>query len=237
MAYYFYVDKVLLPVAPGELKLKINNKNKMLETINHGEINIPKDAGLTDVQFEVMIPQQNYPFAYYRNGFLRASYFLGKFESLKNSKAPFQFIVTRSMPNGALLFDTNLKVTMEEYEIIEDRGEGSDLLVAIKLKQFRDYGTKTANIKFDTSRPQNQNQTPAKPKVTVKKPRDSSTSPAPKQKAKTHTVVRGDTLWAISKRYYGVSNWPNVNKIVAANKSKIKDPHWIYPGQVFTIPV
>lgn len=227
MAYYFYLDKVLLPVAPGELSLKINNQNRTMNTINEGEINILKDAGLTDVEFEVMIPQQRYPFAYYKSGFQRASYFLGKFESLKNSKAPFQFIVTRSMPDGSLLFDTNLKVTMEEYEIVEDRGEGMDLLVNIKLKQYRDYGTKTANIKFGA----------AKPKVTVKQTRSTNTSPAPKKKAKTHTVKRGDTLWAISKRYYGKSNWTLVNKIVNANKSKIKNPNLIYPGQVFTIPV
>ena len=227
MAYYFYLDKVLLPVAPGELSLKINNQNRTMNTINEGEINILKDAGLTDVEFEVMIPQQRYPFAYYKSGFQRASYFLGKFESLKNSKAPFQFIVTRSMPDGSLLFDTNLKVTMEEYEIVEDRGEGMDLLVNIKLKQYRDYGTKSANIKFGA----------AKPKVTVKKTRSTNTSPAPKKKAKTHTVKRGDTLWAISKRYYGKSNWTLVNKIVNANKSKIKNANLIYPGQVFTIPV
>lgn len=229
MAYYFYVDKVLLPVAPGELTLKINNKNKTMDTINHGEINIPKDAGLTDVEFEVMIPQQNYPFAYYKSGFQRASYFLGKFESLKNSKSPFQFIVTRSMPNGKLLFDTNLKVTLEEYEIIEDEGEGMDVLVNIKLKQYRDYGTKTANIKFAQGKP--------KATVTVQKPRATNTSPAPKAKAKTHTVKSGDTLWAISKRYYGKANWTLVNKIVNANKGKIKNANLIYPKQVFTIPV
>ena len=92
MAYYFYLDKVLLPVAPGELSLKINNQNRTMNTINEGEINILKDAGLTDVEFEVMIPQQRYPFAYYKSGFQRASYFLGKFESLKNSKAPFNLL-------------------------------------------------------------------------------------------------------------------------------------------------
>jgi len=48
-----------------------------------------------------------------------------------------------------------------------------------------------------------------------------------------HTVVKGDTLWAIAKKYYG--NGAEYPKIVAANPS-IKDPHWIYPGQKFLIP-
>lgn len=49
----------------------------------------------------------------------------------------------------------------------------------------------------------------------------------------THTVVKGDTLWDISKKYLGnATRWPEIYNL---NKSKIKDPHWIYPGQVFTI--
>lgn len=227
MAYYFYLDRVLLPIAPGQLTLSINNQNKTMNMINEGQINLLKDAGLTDVEFEVSIPQQKYPFAYYKSGFKRASYFLDKFESLKNSKAPFQFIVTRSMPNGKLLFDTNLKVSMESHEIKEDESEGTDLLVSITLKQYKEFGTKRANIKFAQG----------KPKVTVGRNRSTESSPKPKKKAKTHKVVRGDTLWAISKRYYGAGNWTNVNKIVNANKGKIKNANLIYPGQVFTIPV
>lgn len=50
----------------------------------------------------------------------------------------------------------------------------------------------------------------------------------------TYTVKKGDTLWAIAKRYYG--NGADYMKIVEANRGKIKDPHWIYPNQVFVIP-
>jgi nucleoid-associated protein YgaU len=66
-------------------------------------------------------------------------------------------------------------------------------------------------------------------------PKPKPPKPAPtKPKQRTHTVKKGDTLWAISKRYYG--NGAQYMKIVNANKSKIKDPHWIYPKQVFIIP-
>ena len=49
-----------------------------------------------------------------------------------------------------------------------------------------------------------------------------------------HTVVRGDTLSAIAKKFYGNANaYP---KIFEANKPMLKHPDKIYPGQVLRIP-
>jgi hypothetical protein len=51
---------------------------------------------------------------------------------------------------------------------------------------------------------------------------------------KEHVVRRGDTLWDLAQSY--LSNpflWPN---IFEANKTLIKNPHWIYPKQRFLIP-
>ena len=96
--YDFYLNKCLLPVAPPKLTVKINNANKTVTLINEGEINILKMAGLTDIEFECRIPQEQYPFAVYKSGFKGADYFLDCFESLKTGKVPFQFIVCRRRP-------------------------------------------------------------------------------------------------------------------------------------------
>jgi nucleoid-associated protein YgaU len=50
----------------------------------------------------------------------------------------------------------------------------------------------------------------------------------------THTVVQGDTLSAISLKYYGDAN--QYMKIFNANRPLLKDPDKIYPGQVLRIP-
>ena len=151
--YDFYLKKCLLPIAPEKLQVKINNANDTLTLINEGEINILKTPELTDIEFECRIPQVKYPFATYKSGFKGASYFLDYFESLKVDKKPFQFIVSRTMPNGKVLFSTNMKVSMEDYKITEQAKDGFDLTVKIKLKQYREYGTKTVNIKIVDSKP------------------------------------------------------------------------------------
>jgi hypothetical protein len=222
--YDFYLDKILLPVAPSKLQVKIKNANKTINLINDGEINIIKKPGLSEVSFDILIPHVKYPFAVYKNGYKDAKYFLGEIEKLKVNMKPFQFIVSRRKPNGTVLFDTNMKVTLEEYTIKEDAGEGFDVIVTIKLKQYREYATKTMKITIKQYKP-----------IAVEVPaRPAPTAPAPATTSRTYTVKRGDCLWNIAKKYYG--NGSKYTTIYNANRDKIKNPNLIYPGQVLTIP-
>lgn len=222
--YDFYLDKILLPVAPSKLQVKIKNANKTINLINDGEINIIKKPGLSEVSFDILIPHVKYPFAVYKNGYKDAKYFLGEIEKLKVNMKPFQFIVSRRKPNGTVLFDTNMKATLEEYTIKEDAGEGFDVIVTIKLKQYREYATKTMKITIKQYKP-----------IAVEVPaRPAPTAPAPATTSRTYTVKRGDCLWNIAKKYYG--NGSKYTTIYNANRDKIKNPNLIYPGQVLTIP-
>jgi len=68
----------------------------------------------------------------------------------------------------------------------------------------------------------------------------SSTAPAPPKPTppdpapRTYTVVAGDSLSKIAKRFYGDANkW---QRIFEANRDTIKNPDLIHPGQVLKIP-
>ena len=65
-------------------------------------------------------------------------------------------------------------------------------------------------------------------------PRAAETSPAPAA-PQAYTVVRGDCLWSIAKRFYGDGS--KYTAIYDANRGVIGgNPNLIYPGQVLTIP-
>lgn len=47
-------------------------------------------------------------------------------------------------------------------------------------------------------------------------------------------IRRGDNLWTIARRVYGAGI--RYTTIYEANTQQIRDPDWIYPGQVFELP-
>ncbi len=223
MAYYFYLGNVLLPIPPKKLELKISNQNKTYDLMNYSEINVLKNPGLTSMEFEVLLPNVKYPFAMYKNDFQNAKYYLGILENLKVNKSAFQFIVIRKFPNGNSIFDTNIKVSIEDYTITDSTDEGFDTKVKIKLKQYREYSTKTVQITIKQY----------KPPVVTRTVTTNNTA-ASKPSGQNYTVKRGDCLWNIAKKYYG--NGSKYTTIYNANRDKIKNPNLIYPGQVLWIP-
>ena len=223
MAYYFYLGNVLLPIPPSKLALKISNNNKTYNLINYSQINVLKNPGLSSLEFEVVLPNTKYPFAMYKNNFQNAKYYLGVLENLKVNRSAFQFIVVRKFPNGKDIFNTNIKVALEEYTITDTTEEGFDTKVKIKLKQYKEYSTKKVQVTIKQYRPPAVTRTVTTNNTAVAKP-----------SGQNYTVKRGDCLWNIAKRFYG--NGAKYTTIYNANRSKIRNPNLIYPGQVLWIP-
>lgn len=228
MAYDVYFDNILFPIAPAKISTKINNKNKTITLINEGEVNLLKDAGLTKVSFEILLPNHKYPFAKYTNGFKSASFFLDALEDFKIKKKPFQFIVSRTLPTGSVLFYTDLKVSLESYTIEDDASNGFDVKVTVELTQYKPYGTKTTDISAY---------------IRSKNRADGNGA---NNGGTKYTIVSGDTLWGIAKKKLGDgSKWTliyNANKDVIENaakshgKASSSNGHWIWPGTQIVIP-
>ncbi len=207
-----------MPQTPAKLSVKISGKNTTVTLLNEGEINFLKYPGLTEITLPLVFPMLT--------ASKRPDYYLTLLERAKTQRTTTQFIMTRTTPAGQLLFDTNIKVSVEDYTIEENASNGLDVSVEVKLKQYRDYSTKTVVIKNSQDSKDNK----SKKTASVETQRSSSNAP----QTKTYTVKKGDTLWGIAKKYYG--NGAKYTQIYNANKDKIKNPNLIYPGQVFAIP-
>ena len=217
--YKFQFGKIVFPIAPSKLTVKINNTNKTMELINGSEINFIRTPGLTEYSFELLLPMVKYPFGYYPDGFKSADYYLEALELLKVGKKPFSFTIYRTMPNGKVLFDTSTKVSLEDYDINENAKDGFDITVSVKLKKYVEHKT----IKYTIAVPGTMT-TPA----TVKA---EPTRESDKELPKAYTVKAGDTLWAICKSQLG--NGAKYKEIAAIND--IANPNKIQVGQVIKL--
>lgn len=228
--YEFYFkdgsDVLTFPITPSELSIKVGSNNKTVTLIDEGDINILKSPSLIEVEFDARFPMRKYPYSRRVSSF--KTYF-DKLKELKENKTPFRFIVARATPGGERTWDTNIQVALEDIELQENADEGDDVIVSIKLKQYKDFGVK----------------------ILKKATATTSTSTTKREEKNTDTnqyyvVKKGDCLWTISKKFYGDAlKWKNIYE---ANKSVIEktareygkksssNGWWIYPGTKLTIP-
>ncbi|URN83967.1 LysM peptidoglycan-binding domain-containing protein [Acetobacterium wieringae] len=227
MSYLVYLNKILLPVTPGEISIHAPGKNETFELIDGSEVNILRAPGLEEITFDFMLPQTRYPFAVYqKNRFQTAEYYIKKFSDLRAKKTPFQFILSRAVfvsdeQKGRIntSFSTNIKVAIEDLQQKESADNGFDIVMSIVLKAHPDYGTKTFKIEKEVVTPEEPDR-PVEPDLVV----------LPNQR-RTYTVQSGDSLWAICATQLGNGGlcWD------VARKNNIAEPNHISVGQVIDL--
>lgn len=156
--YQVFLDVLPLPVAPSKITTTVGNRSQTVELINGDEVNILKGAKLQEISLEFMVPAQEYPFMTLAGGLvgkvlggatgaLTSSVIFEYLETLKAEKKPFNFICVRlgEGANALGLYNTTIKVTLEDYTILEDANNGNDFMVTALLKEWKPYSTKTYN--------------------------------------------------------------------------------------------
>ena len=242
-SYSFFVGDLELPYAPSKLKVTIGSNNQTVDLINGNSINILKNPKLTEIEFDVELPRgRQYPFA---NKIIPTKTYLDYFEKLMLDKTPTTLVITRPAQfhnvynNFSDVFTdfshTELKVSLEGYTLEENAENAWDIIVSLKFKEYLSYGTVKQTVVNNNSGSGGNNKN-----VSVE------TETKVVNKNQTYTVVSGDNLSKISKKFYGVtSKWKtiysaNVDVIEATarkyGRSSSSNGHWIYPGTKLIIP-
>lgn len=204
-------EKIQLPVLPESFQVKNGSNNDKVNVVGLGEIVIMQSRPALQIQFSSFFPATKFP-GLQVSRITKPLTLVEKINNWKASKKPIHFIVTSC--------GIDLYAAIEDFTYSEVGGDPGTYQYSLDLKEYREI--KVRQVKVDIP----------KKKATVKKeePRvDNTVQP------KTYTVVRGDCLWNIAKRFYG--NGAQYTKIYNANRGVIGgNPNLIYPGQVLTIP-
>ena len=211
-----FLNGILLPVPPEKITKSVKNQNKTLTTISGEEINRIRPAGLTEIVLsKVLLPNTPYDFMEASNdgGKLAASYYLRVIDAFKKSGEAIALTINGSTDGLCSDADgASYMVTLEDYKATQSVENGNDGEVEIKLKQYVKY----ALVKIPLNK--------KKKKTTVSRTEKNT-------KEQTYTVQKGDTLWAIAKKFYGDGSlYPYLAKI-----NNIANPNIIHTGQVLKI--
>ena len=200
--YDIYIDRMLIPINPERITISTKNKNEMVSLINSSEMNILKTDGLRDISLKIVLPAYRYPYINTMQGFNKPWHYLDKLARLKENRKPFQFIIARKYPNGKQYFNTNIKVSLEEYSHEDDVSEGMDIVVNIKLNEYRNPRASKLNLLDD------------KISGFITMPR-----PVTKVFDRIVSTEAGEKLWNISRQYTGsIEKMGQIMKLNALDK-------------------
>ncbi|MDO4301534.1 MAG: LysM peptidoglycan-binding domain-containing protein [Clostridia bacterium] len=242
------LEDIEFPLAPKQFKTKVGNKNKTIELVSVGEVNIPKDIGLREFSFEILLPKDDTLvtgsklyvdsegnevgyMSYAKMNFHEPIWYLSRLREIKADKNPVFLVIIRQIHDGInadgsyklkYLFGGNLKVTIEDYTVEENAGEEGDYWVSIKLKEYREVGvikTLEETGKTDADGKVEAVETPVAEKPSL---------------PETYTVKKDDTLCNIALKFYNdsskykylaeLNNLENANKIYIGQVLKLIEP-------------
>lgn len=200
------------PVLPEKISVSYGSNNDKLRVCGVGEVTIIQDSDAAILKFESFFPKTYFSGCDYKNIPVPANA-VKKILAMKESKKPVRFTLTGEM-------GVSMYCTIEDFEPMEEGGDVCTIHYSIKLKEYKETTIRQIKVNVSTK----------KAKISSTSSRTDSSS-----SAQTYTVVKGDCLWNIAKKFYG--SGAKYTIIYNANKGVIGgNPNLIYPGQVLTIP-
>lgn len=201
-------ESIILPVNPSEPVISGGGTSfNDIQVIKGGERTIIGNCQMRQISFSSFFPR-DYDSSYcIRKDIPEPWEAVKKINRWRTSGKPVKILITET--------DINMYATIRKFDYREKGGEPGDVYYDIEFKEFefikiREVVKQASKIQQQSGRP------------------ETSAS------VTRYTVIKGDCLWNISKRFYG--SGAQYTKILNANSSLIQNANLIYPGQVLMIP-
>lgn len=196
-----------LPVTPAGYTWSVGRN---METINISQLgDVYRPGGRSRFAgdaLECLLPAQEYPWME-PGAVPNPQYYLDLLTAWAAAGEPVRYIVSGT--------EINTLVYIESVEYGEQDGTG-DVYVSLRLREYTDLEAREVELTGVTNT------------GNASRPTESA------GESQSYTIVKGDTLSAICRRYYGKYTAAYYNALAMYNS--IKNPHLIYPGTTITIP-
>lgn len=197
--------ELILPVTPESFSVSFGRNVLKVNVHQLGDVNLWGQKTAGTVKISAVFPSSDRSYAF-SGGYTGNPY--GAIELLQNWQNQgkiLRFIVSET--------PVNLAVLLSEVSYGEQDGTG-DVTADMTLTEYRETGA--VQVQSGSS------QTASRP----------AQSGGVQKSPQSYTVVKGDTMWAISRKFYGDATlcWK------LASYNGIKNANIIYPGQVLKIP-
>lgn len=196
-------EEIVLPVTPSGYTLSHGQRVETVNIHQAGDAVFSGYGALASVSIDCLFPAHPYVFTAVSVGESPDPYaYVERFVRIIDQGYVMRFVVSGST--------VNLLCLLEDISYGEMDGTG-DVYATLTLREYRELAAPRVDAGTDVGG------------------RPADTDPDPPQ---THTVVRGDTLSAISRKYYGTTRlYPQLAKY-----NGIKNPNLIIIGQVIKLP-
>lgn len=208
LSYNHEKEAIEFPVLPAKIEVSESGNHKTYDISKLGEINVLRNVKLAEMSIEGIFPVSWFPgSSVSEERLFEPKHYVEKIQEWSRSKQPMRLVFT----GGSI--DIAMHVSVEKFSWSESSGAVGDIKYQISFKEYRYYSAMKTEIK--------------ETKEGAKTANKSSTEPKPRPdtrvQPKTYTLVAGDSLWKVAKKFLGDgAKYKQIQKLNGIKDSELR---------------